>query len=113
MKEVMRESIQKRTMRRVIAVYYLKKVINMVTLKIGILTLTALAFGSLVHVAAVFNNMPQLTDVGALLQFSLAAFFNTGVVVQGIVLALGATTLWLMRDVFKLIHIPNMKPSYA
>ena len=100
-------------MRRVVTVYYLRKVINRFTLKMGLLALTALAFGSLVHVAAVFNNMPSFTDFGALYNFMSFAFFNTGVMVQVVVVAMGAVTLWLMRDVFKAIQIPIMKFSHA
>jgi len=109
----MKESIRTRTMRRVVAVYYLRKAINRFTLKIGLLALTALAFGSLVHVAAVFNNMPAFSDIGAMYSFGSAAFFNTGVMVQAVVMALGAVTLWLMRDVFRAIQIPIMKLSHA
>ena len=102
-----------RTMRRVKTVYYLRKVINMTTLRLGILVLMTLAFGSLVHVAAVFNNMPELTNLDALFQFGFNAFFSTGIAVQAVVLALGATTLWLMKDAFKVIQIPIMKPSHV
>jgi hypothetical protein len=109
----MKESIKRRAMRRVMTVYYLKKVFNMVTLRMGILVLMTLAFGSLVHVAAVFSNMPQLTDLGALIQFGFSAFFNTGIAVQCVVLSLGVLTLWLARDMFKVLHIPIVKLSHA
>ncbi len=109
----MKESIKHRTMRRVVAVYYLRKIINTVTLRVGIFTLMTLAFGSLVHVAAVFNNMPQLTDIGALVHFGTTAFFSTGIAVQAVILTLGVTALWLARDIFKAIHIPIMRHSHA
>ena len=109
----MNESIKIRTMRRVMGVYYLKKVFNMVTLRLAILTLMTLAFGSLVHVAAVFNNMPQLTDVSALVHFGYSAFFNTDVAVQFVVLGLGLLTMWLARDVIRALHMPVMKFSHA
>lgn len=109
----MRESIQTRTMRRVVAVYYLRKVINVITLRVGILVLTTLAFGSLVHVAAVFDNMPAFADFGAMYNFIYSAFFSTGIAVQAVVVVLGAVTLWLMKDAVNMFYVPKMKLSHA
>lgn len=108
----MTESIRTRTMRRVITVYYLRKVLNRFVLKVGILVLGALSFGSLVHVAAVFNNMPHMTDLYSLSYFSYYAFMNTDIIVQAIIVTAGAVTLWLARDIFrefvqKTQHIPQ------
>lgn len=105
----MRETIKKRAMRRVMAVYYLRKVLNRFVLKSGVLVLGALSFGSLVHVAKVFENMPALTDVTGMLRFGLEAFINTEIAVQSVLVLFGVITLWLMRDVVKLF-VP--KASY-
>jgi hypothetical protein len=109
----MQESIKKRTMRRVVAVFYLRKVLNRFVLKVGILTLGALSFGSLVHVAAVFENMPSISNIGSFSLFSYYAFMNTDIFVQSVIVMAGLVTLWIMRDVLKLIHIPNVKLSHA
>lgn len=98
----MKESIKVRVMRRVLAVYYLRKVLNRFVLKTGILLLSTVAFGSLVHVAKVFENMPQLSDVTGMVSFGLQAFINTDLLVQSVLVLLGAVTLWLMRDIVKL-----------
>ena len=100
-------------MRRVIAVYYLRKVLNRFVLKVGILVLGALGFGSLVHVAAVFDNMPSITDVHGLSYFSYYAFMNTDIAVQGLILALGAVTLWLLRDIIREFVPKTRIPQYS
>jgi len=95
------ESIKIRTMRRVVAVYYLRKVLNLVTVKFVILALGAFAFGALVHVAAVFENMPALSNVGGFSTFSYYAFLHTEIAVQATIIALAVVTLWLIRDILK------------
>ena len=113
MKQNVRETIKARVMRRVVAVYYLRKILNWTTLKLGILGMLTLAFGSLVHVAAVFDNMPAVTDINGLYHFGSQAFIHTDVMVQGAILGLGILTLWLMKDALKAIHIPTVKLSHV
>ena len=76
--------------------------------------MAVLAFGSLVHVAAVFGNMPALTDIVSLSYFSYYAFMNTDIAVQAIILILGAVTLWLMRDIFiRFVPKPHLQYSHV
>lgn len=95
----MNQSLKAKTMRRVVAVYYLRKILNPITLKTGILLMGALAFGSLVHVAAIFANMPAYSDIVGLYSFSYSAFTHTEIAVQATILLSVFVTLWLARDV--------------
>lgn len=99
-------------MRRVVTVYYLRKVLNRFVLKVGILVLGALSFGSLVHVAAVFDNMPGLTDIYGLSYFSYYAFIHTEFLVQAIIVLAGVVTLWLLRDIIR-EFIPKTHIQYS
>lgn len=108
----MKESIKVRTMRRVVAVYYLRRVLNRFVLKSVIIVFVTLGFGSLVHVAAVFNNMPAFTNIGSFSLFSYYAFMNTEIAVQAVIVMLGIVTLWLARDIFKQF-IPKLHLQYS
>lgn len=63
--------------------------------------------GRFVWVAKVFENMPQLTDVLAVLRFFEVAFLHTEFVIQvSLVVAIGAG-IWLAREVARLLAPSN------
>jgi hypothetical protein len=105
--------LKDKVMKRVKTVYYIKTVLNSLLLKIAILIPAVVAFGGLVHVAAIFRNMPQINDVYSLFNFSYYAFVNTEVVVQGVTIFLGVVTLWLVRDTIKKIPTLHIGFSHA
>jgi hypothetical protein len=90
--------LKNRIMRRVYAIYVLRKVFSGTAYKIyaGV----ALLFGIkvFVHVAAVAENMPDLTDLAGLYNFSLYAIMHTEFAVQFIVFGTAALAIWVMRD---------------
>ena len=64
-------------MRRVHSVYYLKKVINPITLEIfGLLILTAMGT-FFVSLGSIVKNSPQIIDFPNLANFWMGAFYNT------------------------------------
>lgn len=99
------KDIKKRIMRRIKTIYYLRKILNPFTMKGTVLAFSLAGFASLVHVAAVFENMPSLLNTTSFLSFSYNAFLNTEFAVQALILALFVTTVWLMRDV--VLKIPH------
>lgn len=109
----MGETISKRVMRRVYTVYYLRKVLNPITVKSAILAMGALGFGALVHVAAIFENLPALSDISGLYSFSYEAFANTDITVQAIVALSMAVVFWLTRDIMIRLLRRDNTPVYA
>jgi len=108
----MKENIRTKTMRRIVTVYYLRKVLNRFVLKSVIIVLGTLGFGSLVHVAAVFNNMPNISDIGSLSLFSYYAFMNTEIAVQATIVILGVVTLWFAKDVLRQL-MPKLQLQHS
>lgn len=104
---------KKRIMRRVYAVYILRKIFNQFTAKGAVFTLALFGFASLVHVAAVFDNMPSLLDTTSFFNFSYAAFVNTEFAVQALILALGVVALWLIKDAVGKLPKVNISFSQA
>lgn len=107
------QNTKKIIMRRVKTVYYLRKVFNWFTLK-GVLAVFALmSFGSLVHVAAVFDNMPSVFNAERFFSFSYHAFMNTEIAVQAVILALIFVSVLLARDVVGKIFSSSFTFSHA
>jgi len=110
----MNETILKnQIMRNVKTIYILRKIVHPVTLKCGILIAAAFVFGSLVHVSAVFGNMPPVFDFASLYNFSMYAFTNTGVMVQAVMIASVLVVFWIGKDIAHKIQFDTFTLSHA
>lgn len=63
-----------------------------------------------VWVAKVFENMPALTDVPAVLSFYASAFLGTGLSVQLLCILLAASALWLASEFAHLLR-SGLRPA--
>lgn len=110
----MNETILKnKIMRNVKTIYVLRKIVHPTTFKCGMLIAAALAFGSLVHVAAVFANMPIVVNITGLYDFSMYAFTNTGIMVQGLMVASVLVVFGILRDIAHKIRFGTFTLSHA
>jgi len=92
---------KKETMRRIYMVFLIKKLYGRIAMKMYAV-LALLYFQTyLVSVKNVLMNMPSVTDLGAVARFYSYAFLNTQTSVQVLTVLLGATILWLFRDLFR------------
>jgi hypothetical protein len=91
-------------MRRVRAVHLMREFLTTTTLSVAAFVLALWSIGREVWVSRVFQNMPSLTNIGAVAQFYLAAFMDTRFIVQVLtVLTLGAF-IWLTYNIFRLLR---------
>ena len=93
--------LEQKIMKRVMRMYYLKKVFNPLMFKVYALTIAFIGMSSLISVTNVFKNMPSLFEVGNLLRFTSNAITNTELSVQlvlGVVVVVGVL---LTRDTIK------------
>ena len=100
-------------MRRVYAIYVLRRVINRFTLKCSALAVFAVGVVSAVSISNVFANMPSILDMPAVLYFSKYAFMNTELTVQFLIIGTAATVLWLLKDITTYTLGRNLAPGRA
>lgn len=98
--------LKKKIMRRVYTRYVMRQLLSSLALKAYIFVLLFAGVAALVSVSNVFKNMPQLSDVGGVLYFSLAAFLNTEMLVQALVVGMVIFLAILARDVATGIRLP-------
>lgn len=92
-------TLQKSIMRRVYAVWFLKKITQPLFVKVYIFALLMWQFMSQVSMANVINNVPA--DFGKSINFFLDALIKTEVMVQGILLLSVVLGVFMVRDVLK------------
>lgn len=88
-------------MRRIYAIYVLQRVLHPTLLKVYILGGAFLALVSYVSISNIFANAPG-NDIGAWYNFTLTAFLNTELIVQGIAGSMALAAIFLMKDLFLL-----------
>lgn len=93
----MNDQLQKRIMRRVYAVFFMKRAVGPTALKLYTLMLASAGIVSLVSVGNVFANMPA--DIAGVLVFVFYALSHTEFIVQLFVFGTLGAALWLVRDI--------------
>jgi len=91
--------LKQKIMRRVRAIYLLRKIVNPVSLKCAVLLAFTTGVVSVVSTGSIVANMPHTFDIAALFHFSSYAFMNTEILVQAFILGTIGVMLWLARDV--------------
>lgn len=84
-------------MRRVHRIYALRT-LSSFGVAFASLALVLWGIGREVWVAKVFENMPSLTNVPAMLSFGIGAFVHTDLFVQILSIAVVAATVWCARE---------------
>ncbi|MBX4215605.1 hypothetical protein KW797_01510 [Candidatus Parcubacteria bacterium] len=97
----MENNFKKETMRRIYAVFLMQKLYGRIAMKAYALVALVYLQTYLVSVHNVIENMPSVTDLGAVLRFYSAAFVNTHFSVQVLSILFAGTALWLFRDLFR------------
>jgi hypothetical protein len=97
--------IQEIVMRRVRTIHALRTSATGAGISVLMLIASLYFIGREVWVARVFQNMPRITDVPAVLRFGIAAFSHTHPVVQILVLFVFAAVLWFFRETYRVIVI--------
>ncbi len=93
--------LKTRIMRRVYAIWILRKALSQRSLKIMVILATFWQIKNLVYVRAVIANAPSITDLVANLRFFSAALLHTQFAVQISILASAILMLWVARDIQK------------
>lgn len=88
-------------MARVRRIYYLKKVVNPLMLKLYGVGVLSVGVASLVSVKNVLANMPALTDVGSMYTFTASAILHTEASVQLALGVLAVFVVFILRDATK------------
>lgn len=91
-------SLNTRIMRRVYAIWMLRKVTSPRVVKSLILLASIWQIKDRVFVAKVFENMPSLADIQATYSFFSSAMMHTQLAVQVSILAGALLSLLLLRD---------------
>jgi len=105
--ERINEQLKKKIMRRIYLTFFLRNVFNHLTVKLYMLTVFFGVSVSFVSFGSVFANMPRITDIGALYNFSASAFLNTEFVVQILFTGIVIAIFLLMKDIVKTYSTPN------
>ncbi|MCW9054859.1 MAG: hypothetical protein OQJ98_02675 [Candidatus Pacebacteria bacterium] len=92
------KTFEQKIMARVRRIYYLKKVVNPLMLKLYGVGVLSIGVVSLVSVRNVFMNMPALTDVGSMYNFTTTALMHTEVTVQFVFGTLIVLAVLIVRD---------------
>ena len=93
--------LKTRIMRRVYAIYVLRKMLSPRSLKVAIILASLWQIHTHVAEKFVLANMPRVADIVAVAKFYLAAFLHTQSIVQVSILASGVLVLWLAKDVLR------------
>jgi len=93
-----KSTIERVVMRRVYTIRALRLVMNSVTASAAVAVLALWGIGREVWVARVFENMPQSGGTIATSRFYVAAFTNTELVVQILVLSAVAALVYMARE---------------
>ncbi len=94
-------SLQKSIMRRIYAVWFVRKVASPAVLKGFIAAALLWRLKEYVSLRNVIANAPSLADPAAALGFFQYAFLHTQSIVQILALSVIALCLWLARDVIR------------
>ncbi len=100
-------------MRRVRAVYWMRRVFNFETLKGAVFALSCLSVIYLVSVPNVIANMSRLSDLWEDVRYLTSAFMHTSVAVEAALLAGLATGLWLAVDIVKNLTFDRLRLKEA
>lgn len=98
-------------MRRVYAVWVLKKLTSPLFMKFLILVGMIRISFSMVSVPNILKNSPPLLDTAASYQFFTAAFWHTEIGVKLVAVSIVGLLLWLARDF--LLHEPEFRMKRA
>ncbi|MEK7589998.1 MAG: hypothetical protein AAB475_01970 [Patescibacteria group bacterium] len=103
--------LKKRIMRRVYTVYALHKIVSRAAFKVYLGVVLLFGIKILVHVEAVANNMPEVSDVAGLYNFIMYSVLNTEFSVQLIVFGVAGLVVWVMRDAIKNIFSRGIRQN--
>lgn len=92
--------LQKKIMRRVCWTCYLRRVINPISVKIYAIIAVVIAIVLNVSLQSVIENTAHITNISGLYSFYIAAFVNTEVFVQSLIVGGVVLSLWLLKDIF-------------
>lgn len=95
-------------MRRVRTIHALRASATGASISILMLIASLYFIGREVWVARVFQNMPNITDLPAVLRFAFAAFSHSHPIVQILVLFVLTAALWFLREAYRVIRIRPM-----
>ncbi len=93
-------TIEQNVMASVRVIYVLRRLTSATALKLYVCAASLWGIGQLVFVSKVFENLSHVGTTGSL-QFALAAFFNTELMVQLVLLAATLAVISLFVDVFR------------
>jgi hypothetical protein len=103
------EQLKKSTMRRIYAVWFVRKVASPAVVKFAIVIAILWRLKEYVSLRQVIANAPSLAAPTQVALFFEHAFANTQFVVQGLVLALIVFALWCARDLIKGYAVLGLK----
>lgn len=93
--------LKKRIMRKIYAIYAFRKAFSNLAFKIYTGLVLIYWIKVFVHVEAVANNMPKLSDLSGLYNFMTYSVLNTELSVQLIIVGVAGLIIWTMRDIIR------------
>ncbi|MGE5541283.1 MAG: hypothetical protein ACM3TU_03330 [Bacillota bacterium] len=106
-------SISKNVMRRVRVIHAVRPLLSTTALGVIVLVLALWGIGREVWVARVFENMPSVADLAAVTRFFAAAFLNTRVAVQVLLVLAAFASVLVVRDFFRNLSTVFVGQKYA
>ena len=94
---------KKRIMRRIYAIYILRKILSRTAFKIYIGAALLYGIKVFVNITAVANNMPKWSDTIGLYNFMFYSVMNTELAAQFIIFGFAAFVIWIVKDTIKSI----------
>ena len=99
MNQISSLKLKKSIMRRVRAVWFLRRVTSPVFVKLYIFIILGWQFAVNVSLSNIFANAPGLSDLGKNLIFFTNAFANTELTIKLVLISILAIFIWLCFDV--------------
>lgn len=97
--------LHRTVLRRVRTAYYLNMLLSGTTLAAALLLSSLYLIGREVWVAKVFENMPSITEVAALVTFFVRAFLTTDFIVQALIMLALSAGIVFARSVGKIVFV--------
>jgi len=99
--------LKKRIMRRVYTTFLIRKILSPLAVKMYVLAAFVGFSVQFVSVGNVVANMPRLTDLSALYNFSTSAFLNTEFAMQILSAGVLVAIFLLLKDIVKMHSTPR------
>ncbi len=98
-------------MRRVRTIHTIKPLLSSTIFSMALVVVALWSIGREVWVARVLQNMPSITNIGAVFNFYMSAFLDTRLPVQVLTVVTLTALVWFTYSVIRVLHSALSNPQ--